>query len=100
MAWTRWWSRRGPDPIDEVARGPAGEERRPHDAASRGLHDVPAHDGLARPVGALDEDVGKEGLDERERRVVVVEHDAVHHFEGRERFRPLHLRYHRPAFAL
>ncbi len=51
----------------------------------------PADDLVEGPVGALDEDVGNEGLDDSRRSGLVVEDDSVHGLEREEGLGPLGL---------
>ena len=61
-----------------------GDERHADDPAAPGLDPVGADDAVAGVVGAFDQDVGRERLDQLERRVLVEQHDAVHRGEAGE----------------
>ena len=65
-----------------------------------GLDPVGAHDAVARVVGAFDEDVRRERLDQRQRRVLVEQDHAIHGGEAGEHPGARLLARHRPRGAL
>jgi hypothetical protein len=88
------------DSDDDGSGRIASFDRHSHNFSAASLHDIAADDGVFRPIGAFDEDVGLQRRDHGVWRVFVEHDDGV---DARERFEnldTLHLRRDRTAFAL
>src|SRR5260370_37452033 len=81
------------------ARRIAGEHGHGDDAAAGGFHFFAAHNLVAGPIAAFDEDIREQARDYFARRRIIENHDGVHGFESGENFGALSLWNHRTAFA-
>ena len=93
-------SGRGTETLHEGGGGEPGDERDSHDSAAARLDPVAADDVGAGVVGALDEDIGLERVDEVEWSVVVEEDDAVDGGEGSDDACPRRFGHERTLGAL
>src|SRR5260370_33462147 len=67
----------------------AGEHGHGDDAAAGGFHFFAAHNLVAGPIAAFDEDIREQARDYFARRRIIENHDGVHRFESGEKFSPL-----------
>src|SRR5260370_20683204 len=77
----------------------ARHNRNGGDAPPGGFHVLAAHDLVARPIAALDQNVREEAGDEFARGQIIEDHDGVHGFKGSENFSALEFRDDGAAFT-
>ena len=89
-----------PGPATDGRRRVTRGQRDPHHPAAAGLDDVAADDGVGRPVGALDQDIGLDGGDNRQRRLLVEHHHGIDGSQRRQDLGPLRVGGDRPVRRL
>lgn len=87
-------------PFEQCGRRVSLRQRDTLNSSASSLDNVSADDGVGRPVGALDENIGLNDSDDVMWRVFGEDHDRVHAAESRENFCTLVLRIDRPVRSL
>jgi hypothetical protein len=67
-----------PHSLNDLGRGTPRHQRKQRDATAPGLHQIASNNLLFAVIGAFDEDVGRNGPNQRQWGKVIKQHDEVH----------------------